>query len=124
MPIVSQTTPRLLTLVDYNHPLLRQKVELVKFPLIEKDKNLISDMQYSIQASQLKKANAPWEQAAGMAANQWEINKQIFLFGVEENGVNKFEVIINPSYEPIKGIEANLALQSCRWESCFSIPLA
>ena len=74
---INQTKkPRLLTLVDFHHPLLRQSIEPVHFPLSDIDKQLIQDMKYSIEVDQLKKAGAPWDAAAGMAANQWGANKR------------------------------------------------
>jgi SEC-C motif-containing protein len=105
-----------LTLVAYYHPLLRQKLEPIKFPLSKQDKQLITDMKYSIQSEQLKNS------AAGMAANQWGINKQIFLFCPEADTVNGLEVIINPSYEAINDATTNLPQQSVEWEGCFSVP--
>lgn len=118
-----QMAPRLLILVDYHHQLLRQVTEPVLFPLSDQDKQLIADMKYSIQPEQLKKANAPWERAVGMAANQWGINKQIFLFCPEGDTVNGLAVIINPSYEPLRGEAAEVTYQDSKWEGCFSIPL-
>lgn len=126
MSTTQRTTPHLLTLVDYHHPLLRQATETVQFPLSSQDRELIEDMKYSIQPEQLKKANAPWESAGGMAANQWGINKRIFLFCPEGGVASELEVVINPSYEPLgeASSEANPPEQDLCWESCFSVPLA
>jgi SEC-C motif-containing protein len=124
MSNTQQTAPRLLHLVNYHHQILRQVTETVAFPLSEQDKQLISDMKYSIQPEQLKKADAPWDAAVGMAANQWGINKRIFLFCPEGDTVNGLEVIINPSYEPLSETNTNLPCQDLQWEGCFSVPLA
>lgn len=124
MDAIQPIKPRLLTLVDFHHPMLRQTTEPVRFPLSEADKQLIADMKYSIQPEQLKKANAPWDGAAGMAANQWGVNKQIFLFCPESDTVNGLEVMINPSYEPLNGKIAEIPKEDLCWEGCFSVPLA
>jgi peptide deformylase len=114
--------PRLLSLSAYQDAVLHTPTQLIKFPLSIEDQQLIADMVYSIQAKQLKKAKAPWDSAAGMAANQWGISKSIFLYCPNGDSEENLEVIINPSYEPIESdnsvIEEDLA-----WEGCFSIPL-
>lgn len=115
---LKNSPPNLLTLSDYHDPILHQKVEKITFPLSVEDKQLIKDMKFSIQKEQLKKANAPWEGAAGMAANQWGFNKAIFLFCPEGDPVNGLEVVINPSYEPLDAEEEEA------WEGCFSVPMA
>lgn len=122
--IKKATTPRLLTLVGYDHPLLRQKIKPLSFPLIEEDRQIICDMKYSIQPEQLKKVNAPWSAAVGMAANQWGINKRIFLFCPEADTLSDLEVIINPSYEPLPDAATHTFLQEDIWEGCFSVPCA
>ena len=94
-PIKQPAKPRILTLVDFHHPILRHPTEPVHFPLSDADKQLIRDMKYSIQPEQLKKANAPWDSAGGMAANQWGANKRIFLFCPDND--TDIKVIINPS---------------------------
>lgn len=126
-----QRPPQLLKLVDYDHPLLRQATETLLFPLSEEDKQIIRDMKYSIQKPQLKRVRAPWDAAAGMAANQWGINKRIFLFCPEADSIHGLEVIINPSYEPLKDPETEGLLmvdaalpQDRAFEACFSVPLA
>jgi peptide deformylase len=73
-------------------------------------------MVYSVQGKQLKAANAPWDSAAGMAANQWGFNKRIFVYC--PNADKNIEVMINPSYEPLNEVE------DLNWEGCFSVPLA
>lgn len=111
----------ILNLVDYHNEGLRNPTEKVKFPLSKEDKQIIRDMKYSIQPEQLHKAGAPWDAAVGMAANQWGINKQIFLYCPEGDTVNGLEVIINPSYEPIEETTSEMETE---WEGCFSVPLA
>ncbi len=111
------SSKKILKLVDYNDPILRQPTETVQFPLSMEDKQIIEDMKHSIQPAQLKEADAPWDGASGMAANQWGINKSIFLFC--PFGDTKFDmtVVINPSYEFLPG-------EDTEWEGCFSVPLA
>lgn len=108
----------LLKLADYHHDCLRKAPERVSFPLSKEDRQIIKDMKYSIQPAQLKEAGAPWEAAVGMAANQWGINKQIFVYCPEGDTINGLLVIINPSYEPLDSEEED------EWEGCFSVPLA
>ena len=119
-----QTNLHLLKLVDSDHPLLHKTIALVPFPLSSQDKQIINDMKYSIQPEQLKKAKASLDAAAGMAANQWGINKQIFIFCPERNSAEILEVIINPSYEPINDVVTGVPQQDFQWEGCFSVPLA
>lgn len=114
--------PRLLQLAAYSNHILRTKTKPVRFPLSEEDKNIIADMQYSIQPAQLKAANAPWEAAVGMAANQWGIDKSIFLYCPTSDTVDGLEVVINPSYTMLGN--TNNADQDTEWEGCFSVPLA
>lgn len=120
----SERLSHILKLLDYSHPLLRQVMEPVSFPLSEEDQQVIHNMKYSIQTEQLRKANAPWDSAAGMAANQWGINKRIFLFCPEGDAVNNLQVIINPSYAPIVDKNTHKADEDYAWEGCFSVPLA
>jgi peptide deformylase len=110
--------PKLLKLVAYENPVLRQKCLPVSFPLDQKLINLINDMVYSIQPEQLKAAGAPWEAAVGMAANQWGLNYSIFLYCPYGDSINGLEVIINPSYSPTADSTHS------EWEGCFSVPLA
>lgn len=116
--------PNLLTLVPYEHSILRKRTQDIKFPLSTADQQTIADMLYSIQPEQLLKAKAPWEGAVGMAANQWGIDKSIFLFCPEGNHQPDIEVIINPSYTPIVNILMTAASEDDEWEGCFSVPLA
>jgi peptide deformylase len=118
--IIKSNAPAILSLVDYHHPILREVMEPVQFPLSDEDKQLIHDMRYSLHPEQLKTANAPWENAVGMAANQWGIRKRIFLFS--PNSRHEVEVIINPTYEPIFDARTGQILQDDDWEGCFSVP--
>jgi len=122
---VTKTSPKLLTLVDYTHPLLTKKATSVKFPLSKQDQQIISDMRYSIQKEQLEKATGK-DAAAGMAANQWGIDKHIFLFCPTGDAVNGLHIIINPSYEPVTeaDVVSSSAPTDLNWEGCFSVPLA
>lgn len=108
-------TPKLLQLVAYENPILRKKTTPVKFPLSQADLDIIANMLFSIQTEQLIAADASFTQAAGMAANQWGIDKSIFLFCPEGNDTGYIEVIINPSYTAIDEQDEN-------WEGCFSVP--
>lgn len=122
MDIHQSIKPKLLTLVDFHHPVLREVLEPVQFPLSAEDKQFIHDMKYSIQPPQLSAANAPWASAAGMAANQWGLRKRIFLFCPDKS--ENLEVMINPSYEPLTHAVTQLADENLSWEACFSVPLA
>jgi peptide deformylase len=115
-----ELSPKKLILVDYNNDILRNKTELVKFPLSKEDRLDIANMLYSIQPEQLH------DIAGGMAANQWGINKSIFIFCPYGSDKKTTEVIINPSYEPIiiPVDSQNLQIEDDNYEGCFSIPLA
>jgi peptide deformylase len=115
----SMVDNKLLYFVDYEHPILRQEMHAIEFPLSQEDQDIIDKMKYSIQGPQLKAAGAPWEVPAGMAANQWGINKRIFLYCPTGDTINQLEVVINPSYQPLATTSQDLA-----WEGCFSVPLA
>lgn len=115
--------PVLLHLVPYDHPILRQQTAAVEFPLSRSDRDIIDNMLFSIQTEQLKAAGANYETAAGMAANQWGINKSIFLFCPEGNNIGPVEVIINPSYT-ILDQTPNEKNWDENWEGCFSVPNA
>jgi len=116
--------PKLLTLVEKTHPLLREimpEVENFQDPALHE---IIEDMCFSIQPEQLKKVNAAHEGAAGMAANQWGIKKRIFIFTPDGSAPEKKrEVMLNPSYVPyLRPGETTPALAAA-YEGCFSIPL-
>ncbi len=112
--------PCLLQLVPYETPILRVHTEKVAFPLNAEDQALIEDMKFSILPEQLEKAGAPWKEAIGMAANQWGINRSIFLYYLDEGDGYQLEVVINPHYEPL----SEQTMIEEEWEGCFSVPLA
>lgn len=116
--------PQLLKLVDYHDPILRTPTQRVDFPMSKEDLVIIENMIYSIQPEQLKASKAPWEAAVGMAANQWGINKSIFLYCPSGDTVNELQVIINPSYSACTSILENTPATELAWEGCFSVPLA
>lgn len=115
--------PRLLKFAPYADPVLRKKTQPVTFPLSEEDKKIIEDMKYSIQRKQLIKAGAPWEDPVGMAANQWGIDKAIFLYCPTGDTTDLY-VCINPSYEPIATLALIGPSEEKDWEACFSVPLS
>ena len=121
MFIMKPNIPQLLRLVKYQDPVLRRVISPVNFPLSVADVQLILDMKYSIQSEQLRRAQAPFDSAAGMAANQWGIQKRIFLFCPEDDA--QIETIINPSYQPLNSDTKNKPAEECGWEGCFSVPL-
>lgn len=116
--------PHLLKLADYSNNILRTKTAPVTFPLSDEDRQLIEDMIYSIQPEQLIAAKAPWEDPVGMAANQWGVNKSIFLYCPSGDTVNDIEVVINPSYEAKPTLAIIAPSEQSEWEGCFSVPLA
>jgi peptide deformylase len=116
--------PKLLTFLVKNAPLLRKVIPAVqdfKDPALHET---IADMCFSILPAQLKKANGAHESAAGMAANQWGIDKRIFLYtpdGSDEN--EKLEVMINPQYVPYLRKDDKEFKMVAAFEGCFSVPL-
>ena len=70
---------QLLQLLPYHDALLRAPAQTVIFPLSKDDSDLISNMLYSVEDSQLAAAKAPWPSAAGMAAPQWGASRRIFV---------------------------------------------
>ncbi|KPI44307.1 Peptide deformylase 1 [Cyphellophora attinorum] len=115
--------PHLLQLVEQDHPVLHQPTQRVTFPLSAADQQLILDMQYSILPPQLKAARAPWDGAAGMAANQWGYDRAIFLWHRDDQPDNIFDAAINPSYEILQDSTPASKPQT-RMEGCFSVPRA
>lgn len=103
---------KLLQLVPYDAPVLRLPTELVLDPRSKMIKEIAADMVYSIQPQFLS------EPAAGMAANQWGISQQIFVYCPHGND-KTVQLIFNPTYEPLADSSQDLS-----WEGCFSIPLA
>jgi peptide deformylase len=115
----------LLKLAAYNDPILRNPTQAVSFPLSTEDQQLISDMIYSIQPKNLAAAGAPWDAAVGMAANQWGVNKSIFLYCPTGDTVDGLEVVINPSYQAVFiPLATAVPTEADDWEGCFSVPLA
>ncbi|MEY3183298.1 MAG: Peptide deformylase [Pseudomonadota bacterium] len=108
--------PKKLILEPYESRILRQSLRPVSDPLSPEIQTLIADMLFSIDIAQLGRS------AAGMAANQWGFDWQIFLYcPLGNDNPDNISVIINPSYAPIAGrnLEEELA-----YEGCFSIPNA
>lgn len=106
----------ILTLVPNSDPILRKKTARVKYPLSDEDQQIIENMLYSIEKGSLALINACYEEAAGMAANQWGIDKSIFLYCPYGNIQGPIEVIINPEYEVLSDEKDE------GWEGCFSVP--
>lgn len=115
--------PRLLRLVPYSHRGLRRATKPVQFPLSAFERRMINNMCYSIQPAQLRKVGAAWDGAVGMAANQWGLDKRVFLYCPDGDTVDGLEVIFNPRYEPL-ATDPCLPPEAEAWEGCFSIPLA
>ena len=122
---------KILTLLPYEDPLLRVKAQRVEFPLSDETKELIENMLYSVEESQLKAAEAPWPSAAGMAAPQWGVSKQIFVIrrkflknndtsksDIFAGGTNDFAVVINPEYSALDHDDT----EEEAIEGCFSVP--
>ncbi len=117
---------KILKLAEYSDPILRTETQAVTFPLSVADQELIADMVYSIQPEQLLAAQAPWEAAVGMAANQWGVNKSIFLYCPTGDTIYDLEVVINPSYEAVHKLaifNTSATGETSDWEGCFSVPL-
>ena len=109
-------SPCLLKLVDSDDAILKKPAKCVTFPLSEENQNLTNDMMFSIQPEQLRHANAPWDQVAGMAANQWGNDQNIFVFRPDNS--DNYEIVINPTYV----VHENSSKEP-GWEGCFSIPM-
>ena len=113
----------ILRLVPYDCSVLREEASHVDFPLSAADATLIDRMMYSIQESNLAKANAPFPSASGMAAPQWGHSRKIFIIRQQYLGEcsecdrGAFVAVINPQYEGIG------EYGECEdWEGCFSVP--
>jgi peptide deformylase len=107
--------PKQLILEPYDSAILRKALRPVPDPLKPEIQSMIADMLYSIDIAQLGKS------AAGMAANQWGLNWQIFLYCPTGNeNSNDVEVVLNPSYRPIHDNQE----EDVAYEGCFSIPKA
>lgn len=116
--------PKLLQFVKKTHTILRKTMPEVSDFQDPSLHETIQDMCYSILPQQLKDANGAHESAAGMAANQWGIEKRIFLFTPEgsESG-KKLEIMINPSYTPYLRHNETQPKMVAAYEGCFSVPL-
>lgn len=132
----------LLKLVPYEAAVLRKQASTVAFPLQSDVAGLILDMLYSIEPNQLRKANAPWPSAAGMAAPQWGESVRLFLWSrsyVAQSsspelskilpGSISCAIAINPTYTGITdhshpsgllGEEEEVDVLGT--EGCFSVP--
>lgn len=129
-----ELTPQLLKLVAETDPILHKPIEEMSLTDICSDetKQIVADMIYSIRPEQLKSANAPYSKAAGMAANQWNIRKRIFLF-CPDGSDKEVKAIFNPTYKPVtltqsppnesKSTADNQSTNFFR-EGCFSVPHA
>ncbi len=116
--------PKLLKFVPKSNPILRTVMpEITDFS----DPGLtaiISDMCYSILPEQLRKVDSAHSGAAGMAANQWGINRRVFIFTPDGSEAGeKREVMINPSYVPYLRPGEMKPKMTASYEGCFSIPL-
>lgn len=116
--------PKLLSFVEKTDPILREimpSVQDFSDPVLHE---AIKDMCYSILPAQLAAANAAHKSAAGMAANQWGINKRVFIFTPDGSGINNpMEIMLNPSYMPyLRPNETEPELLR-GYEGCFSVPL-
>ncbi|CAF3391506.1 unnamed protein product [Rotaria socialis] len=130
----TELAPKLLRLANETDPILHNPIEEMSLADIcgDETKQTVADMIYSIRPEQLQSANTPYKKAAGMAANQWNINKRIFLF-CPGGSDGEVKVIFNPAYKPIT-LTDNLVHESksttvnqstnCARESCFSVPYA
>lgn len=116
--------PKLLKFAAKSDPILRKPIpDESNFQDVGL-KEVIEDMCYSILPEQLKAANAPFDSAAGMAANQWGISRRVFIYTPDGSGPNQImEVMINPSYTPhLRAGESEPAIDAA-YEGCFSVPL-
>ncbi|CAF1274279.1 unnamed protein product [Adineta steineri] len=128
---VKDIIPQLLQLVAETDPILHSPIEEMSLTDISSDatKQIVANMVYSIRPQQLQRANAPYSKAAGMAANQWNINKRIFLF-CPTGSDGEIKVIFNPTYKPItlsqdsinalEAVTSDPTTDFCR-EGCFSV---
>ena len=121
--------PQILELAAETDPILHHPVEEMSSADISSDetKQIVANMIYSIRPEQLKTANAPYNKAAGMAANQWNIRKRIFLF-CPAGSDKEVRVIFNPTYKPVTPTPTPAADDSKPTnfgrEGCFSVPHA
>jgi peptide deformylase len=126
--------PQLLKLVAEADAILHNPIEEMSLADIcsNETKQIVANMIYSIRPEQLKSANAPYNKAAGMAANQWNMKKRIFLF-CPNGSDGEVKVIFNPTYKPMmptqspidesKSTTTDQFTNFCK-EGCFSVPHA
>ena len=130
----NETNRQVLRLVVETDPILHNPIDEMSLEDICSDetKRIIANMVYSIRSKQLENANAPFVKAAGMAANQWNLKKRIFLFCPQGND-GKIKVIFNPTYEPVLSaiqskdepkMEVADQFINLDREGCFSVPFA
>jgi peptide deformylase len=116
--------PKLLHFVEKSHPILRNVIPEVSNFDDAGLQETIQDMCFSILPQQLKAAHGAHESAAGMAANQWGLNKRIFIYTPEGSDLDKpMEVMINPSYIPYLRPNESQPAMTAAYEGCFSVPL-
>ena len=122
--------PQLLKLAAETNSILHCPIEEMSSAEISRDetKRIVANMIYSIRPEQLKAANAPFNKAAGMAANQWNIKKRIFLF-CPAGSDKEVRVIFNPTYKPVTPTATSSDDDDSKStnygrEGCFSVPHA
>lgn len=125
---------QLLQLVQENDSILHTPIEEMSIEEIcsNETKQIVANMIYSIRPEQLKTAKAPLDDAGGMAANQWNIKKRIFLF-CPYGSSGFIKVIFNPTYKPVMiaqqlgnhfGTASDQENMDVNVEACFSVPFA
>jgi peptide deformylase len=116
--------PKLLHFILKHHPLLRETMPVIQDFQDPALHETIEDMIYSILPEQLKTVDAPHANAVGMAANQWGIDKRVFIFAPQSlQEKDKLQVVLNPSYQPYLRPGETEAKSIAAFEGCFSIPL-
>lgn len=116
--------PKLLQFLPKSHSLLRQRIKPItdfNDPLLHE---IIADMCHSILPDQLMAACGVHKSAAGMAANQWGIDRRVFLYTPDGSKAgNRLEVMLNPSYLPYLRHGETQPSREGAYEGCFSVPL-
>jgi len=110
--------PTTLTIVDIDDPagahILKRPLEQVKFPLSKEDRDFISALKEKVIELN----------AAGLAASQVGMNKQIIAYHVHKDALKwrdnikelvPLTILINPSYQPLENTGTYMD-----WEGCFS----
>ena len=124
-------SPQLLQLANETDQILHHSIGDMSLEeiLSLETKQIVANMIYSIRPEQLQAANAPFNKAAGMAANQWNIRKRIFLF-CPTGSDQEIKVIFNPKYKPVilltenHGVKSKSESTNFAREGCFSVPCA